>query len=70
MLRRHVLAACLTLGLTGAGAASPSADAAWEDPFCVTDASARFERLARAFFGRPIRLELVDLAPAANGGTR
>ena len=39
----------------------PAAD----DHFCVTDASARFARIARDFVGREVRLEHVDLAPAA-----
>ena len=35
------------------------------DHYCVTDASARFARIARDFVGHEIRLELVDLAPSA-----
>lgn len=38
-----------------------------DDHFFVTDASARFARIAREFVGRPIRLELVDLTPLADG---
>lgn len=38
-----------------------------EDHYCVTDASQRFARIARDFVGRPVRLELVDLAPAPSG---
>ena len=38
-----------------------------EDHFCVTDATERFERQARAILGRPVRLELVDLGGAEGG---
>ena len=45
--------------------AAPGAGRAVEDHYCVTDASVRFARIARDFVGREVRLELVDLAPAA-----
>ena len=35
------------------------------DHYCVTDASARFARIARDFVGHAVALELVDLAPQA-----
>jgi len=38
-----------------------------EDHVCVTDAAARFARLAREILERPVRLELVDLDRAAGG---
>jgi glutamate racemase len=41
---------------------------ATDDHFCVTDASARFARIAEEFVGRPLELELVDLPPAAPAG--
>jgi glutamate racemase len=56
-------------GLLAGATDAPSAG----DHFCVTDASARFERIAREFVGREIHLELVDLpalppeSPAAIG---
>ena len=39
-----------------------------EDHLCVTDATERFERQARAILGRPARLELIDLG-AGEGET-
>ena len=44
----------------------PEADGAG-DHFCVTDASQRFERIAGAFLGRRVTLELVDIGDSAAG---
>jgi len=52
-------------------AAAPAADSADAgsagDHFCVTDSSQRFERIAGAFLGRKVALELVDIGNSAAG---
>lgn len=53
-------------GLLAVAPHPPEADGAG-DHFCVTDASQRFERIAGAFLGRRVTLELVDIGDSAAG---